>query len=34
MAEGETLVPFTDLPATFNPPPPPTDRRTLDIRQD
>jgi DMSO/TMAO reductase YedYZ molybdopterin-dependent catalytic subunit len=32
LAEGETLVPFTDLPARFNPTPTP-DRRTLDIRK-
>jgi DMSO/TMAO reductase YedYZ molybdopterin-dependent catalytic subunit len=32
LAEGETLVPFTDLPANFNPTPSP-DRRTLDIRK-
>src|SRR6516225_5004296 len=31
-AEGETLVPFTDLPSNFNPTPTP-DRRTLDIRK-
>jgi DMSO/TMAO reductase YedYZ molybdopterin-dependent catalytic subunit len=32
MAQGEALVPFTDLPKTFNPTPTP-DRRTLDIRK-
>ena len=32
LAQGETLVPFTDLPANFNPTPSP-DRRTLDIRK-
>jgi DMSO/TMAO reductase YedYZ molybdopterin-dependent catalytic subunit len=32
LAEGETLVPFTDLPANFNPTPAP-DRRTLDVRK-
>jgi DMSO/TMAO reductase YedYZ molybdopterin-dependent catalytic subunit len=31
-ADGETLVPFTDLPASFNPTPSP-ERRTLDIRK-
>src|SRR3954447_9380280 len=31
LAQGETVVPFTDLPANFNPTPAP-DRRTLDIR--
>src|SRR5438067_2091806 len=31
LAQGETLVPFTDLPANFNPTPAP-DRRTLDVR--
>jgi DMSO/TMAO reductase YedYZ molybdopterin-dependent catalytic subunit len=31
LAQGETLVPFTDLPANFNPNPAP-DRRLLDIR--
>ncbi len=31
-AEGETLVPFTDLPANFNPSPSP-ERRTLDVRK-
>jgi DMSO/TMAO reductase YedYZ molybdopterin-dependent catalytic subunit len=31
LAQGEMLVPFTDLPANFNPTPTP-DRRTLDIR--
>ena len=31
LAQGETLVPFTDLPATINLTPTP-DRRTLDIR--
>jgi DMSO/TMAO reductase YedYZ molybdopterin-dependent catalytic subunit len=32
LAEGETLVPFTDLPGNFNPTPA-ADRRTLDIRK-
>ncbi len=32
LAQSETVVPFTDLPATFNPTPGP-DRRTLDIRK-
>ena len=32
MAEGETEVAFTDLPAKFNPTPAP-DRRTLDVRK-
>jgi len=32
LAEGETLVPFNDLPANFNPTPAP-DRRTLDVRK-
>ena len=32
IAQGETLVPFTDLPANFNPTPSP-ERRTLDIRK-
>lgn len=32
MAAGETMVPFTDLPANFNPTPTP-DRRTLDVRK-
>src|SRR5436190_12693239 len=32
LAQGETIVPFTDLPANFNPTPTP-DRRTLDIRK-
>src|ERR1041384_6602879 len=32
LAEGEVVVPFTDLPATFNPTPSP-ERRTLDIRK-
>ena len=32
LAQGETLVPFTDLPANFNPTPSP-ERRTLDIRK-
>ena len=31
LAQGETVVPFTDLPATFNPTPTP-DRRVLDVR--
>ena len=31
-AEGETVVPFTDLPANFNPSPSP-ERRTLDVRK-
>jgi DMSO/TMAO reductase YedYZ molybdopterin-dependent catalytic subunit len=31
LAQGETLVPFTDLPANFNPAPSP-ERRTLDVR--
>ena len=32
LAQSETIVPFTDLPATFNPTPSP-ERRTLDIRK-
>ena len=32
LAQGETLVPFTDLPANFKPTPGP-DRRTLDNRK-
>jgi DMSO/TMAO reductase YedYZ molybdopterin-dependent catalytic subunit len=32
LAQDDTLVPFTDLPATFNPMPTP-ERRTLDIRK-
>jgi DMSO/TMAO reductase YedYZ molybdopterin-dependent catalytic subunit len=32
IAAGETLVPFTDIPSTFNPIPSPTNR-TLDIRK-
>ena len=32
LAQGESLVPFTDLPANFNPTPTP-DRRTLDVRK-
>jgi DMSO/TMAO reductase YedYZ molybdopterin-dependent catalytic subunit len=32
LAQGETLVPFTDFPANFNPTPAP-DRRLLDTRQ-
>src|SRR5262245_40151898 len=32
LAQAETLVPFTDIPANFNPTPTP-DRRTLDIRK-
>jgi DMSO/TMAO reductase YedYZ molybdopterin-dependent catalytic subunit len=32
LAQGETLVPFTDLPSNFNPTPTP-DRRTLDVRK-
>jgi DMSO/TMAO reductase YedYZ molybdopterin-dependent catalytic subunit len=32
LADGEVLVPFTDLPANFNPTPA-ADRRTLDIRK-
>jgi DMSO/TMAO reductase YedYZ molybdopterin-dependent catalytic subunit len=32
LAQGEILVPFTDLPANFNPTPTP-DRRTLDVRK-
>src|SRR3979409_2433183 len=32
LAQGETLVPFTDWPANFNPTPTP-DRRTLDVRK-
>jgi DMSO/TMAO reductase YedYZ molybdopterin-dependent catalytic subunit len=32
MAQGETLVPFTDLPDNFNPNPAP-DRRLLDLRK-
>ena len=31
LAQGETLVPFTDLPETF--PAPAVDRRQLDIRK-
>jgi DMSO/TMAO reductase YedYZ molybdopterin-dependent catalytic subunit len=31
LAQGETLVPFTDLPANFNPTPSP-ERRLLDVR--
>ena len=31
LAQGETLVPFTDFPANFNPTPAP-DRRLLDVR--
>src|SRR5262245_65369172 len=31
-AEGETIVPLTDLPANFNPAPTP-ERRTLDVRK-
>jgi DMSO/TMAO reductase YedYZ molybdopterin-dependent catalytic subunit len=31
LAQGETLVPFTDFPPTFNPTPAP-DRRLLDVR--
>jgi DMSO/TMAO reductase YedYZ molybdopterin-dependent catalytic subunit len=31
LAQGETLVPFTDLPENFNPTPTP-DRRVLDVR--
>lgn len=31
-AEGEAVVPFTDLPANFNPTPAP-DRRTFDVRK-
>ena len=32
LAQGETVVPFTDLPANFNPNPAP-DRRLLDVRK-
>jgi hypothetical protein len=32
LAQSETVVPFTDLPANFNPTPSP-ERRTLDIRK-
>ncbi len=32
LAQGETIVPFTDLPANFNPTPAP-DRRTYDVRK-
>jgi DMSO/TMAO reductase YedYZ molybdopterin-dependent catalytic subunit len=32
LAQSETIVPFTDLPANFNPTPSP-ERRTLDIRK-
>jgi DMSO/TMAO reductase YedYZ molybdopterin-dependent catalytic subunit len=32
LAEGETVVPFTDWPANFNPSPAP-DRRTFDLRK-
>src|SRR5260370_26665908 len=32
LAQSETIVPFTDLPANFNPAPSP-ERRTLDIRK-
>jgi DMSO/TMAO reductase YedYZ molybdopterin-dependent catalytic subunit len=32
LAQGETLVPFTDFPANFNPTPA-VDRRTLDVRK-
>ena len=32
LAEGETLVPFTDFPSNFNPTPTP-ERRTLDVRR-
>ena len=32
LAQGETVVPFTDFPANFNPTPGP-DRRTLDVRK-
>src|ERR1044071_8543434 len=32
LAQSETLVPFTDLPANFNPTPT-ADRRTLDVRK-
>jgi DMSO/TMAO reductase YedYZ molybdopterin-dependent catalytic subunit len=32
LAQGETLAPFTDLPANFNPTPTP-ERRTLDVRK-
>jgi DMSO/TMAO reductase YedYZ molybdopterin-dependent catalytic subunit len=32
LAQGEVLVPFTDLPASFNPTPAP-ERRTLDVRK-
>ena len=32
LAQGETVVPFTDFPANFNPTPTP-DRRTLDVRK-
>ena len=32
LAQGETIVPFTDLPDNFNPTPAP-DRRLLDLRK-
>src|SRR5436309_16140870 len=32
LAQGETLVPFTDLPPNFNPAPT-ADRRTLDVQK-
>ena len=32
LAQGELVVPFTDLPKNFNPTPSP-ERRTLDIRK-
>src|SRR5262245_7682455 len=32
LAQGETVVPFTDWPANFNPAPAP-DRRTFDLRK-
>ena len=32
LAQGETVVPFTDWPANFNPSPAP-DRRTFDLRK-
>src|ERR1041385_8289188 len=32
LAQGETIVPFTDFPANFNPTPSP-ERRSLDVRK-
>ena len=32
LAQNETIVPFTDIPANFNPTPTP-ERRTLDVRK-